>query len=89
MCIRDSIKGVMLKPRGLAAGWGKLDEIRQGIAAVRKAGKPVYAWLATPGMREYYVAAGSGDTFLAAWATAAATKTASAAAHAVPQAQRA
>ncbi|MBL0157594.1 MAG: signal peptide peptidase SppA [Bryobacterales bacterium] len=59
-----NIKGVMLKPRGLAAGWGKLDEIRQGIAAVRKAGKPVYAWLATPGMREYYVAAGADRIFL-------------------------
>lgn len=59
-----NIKGVMLKPRGLAAGWGKLDEIRQGIEAVRKSGKPVYAWLAAPGMREYYVAAAADRIFL-------------------------
>ncbi len=59
-----NIKGVMLKPRGLAGGWGKLDEIRQGIDAVRKSGKPVYAWLSTPGMREYYVAASADRIFL-------------------------
>lgn len=59
-----NIKGVMLKPRGLAAGWAKLDEIRQGVEAVRKAGKPVYAWLATPGMREYYVASAADRIFL-------------------------
>ncbi|NWF82986.1 MAG: signal peptide peptidase SppA [Bryobacteraceae bacterium] len=51
-----AIKGVMLEPRGLAAGWGKMEEIRAGIRKVRRAGKPVHAWLASPGTREYLVA---------------------------------
>lgn len=50
------IKGVLLRPQRMAAGWGKLDEIRAGIEEVRKAGKPVHAWLASPGTREYYLA---------------------------------
>lgn len=29
------------------AGWAKLQELRDGIAAVREAGKPVYAWAET------------------------------------------
>lgn len=50
------IKGVLLRPQRMAAGWGKLEEIRAGIEEVRKAGKPVHAWLASPGTREYYLA---------------------------------
>ncbi|MEJ5367991.1 MAG: signal peptide peptidase SppA [Bryobacteraceae bacterium] len=50
------IKGVLLRPRGLAIGWGKLEEIRNGIEEVRKAGKPVHAWLAGAGTREFYLA---------------------------------
>jgi protease-4 len=50
------IKGVMLRTQRLATGWGKLEEIRAGIEEVRKAGKPVHAWLASPGTREYYLA---------------------------------
>ncbi len=58
------IAGVVLKPRGLSAGWGKIEEIRSGIEAVRKAGKPVYAWLASPGMREYYLASAADKVFV-------------------------
>ncbi|MBI4890464.1 MAG: signal peptide peptidase SppA [Acidobacteria bacterium] len=58
------IQGVVLKPRGLAAGWGKIEEIRAGIETVRKAGKPVYAWLASPGMREYYLASAADKVFV-------------------------
>lgn len=50
------VKGLLLRPRALAVGWGKLEEIRNGIEEVRKAGKPVHAWLADPGTREYYLA---------------------------------
>lgn len=58
------IKGVLIKPRGVAAGWAKLEEIRQGILKVRKAGKPVYAWLLGPGMREYYLASAADRVFV-------------------------
>lgn len=50
------IRGVLVKPGGLAVGWAKLDEIRTGLEQVRKAGKPVHAWLAGAGTREYYLA---------------------------------
>ncbi|QOY85980.1 signal peptide peptidase SppA [Paludibaculum fermentans] len=58
------IKGVLFKPRGLTVGWGKIEEIRQGLELVRKAGKPVYAWLASPGTKEYYAATAADRIFL-------------------------
>lgn len=62
---RDSrIKGVLLKPRGVMAGWAKLEEIRTGVLKVKKAGKPVYAWLIGPGMREYYLATAADQIFV-------------------------
>lgn len=62
---RDTrIRCVLLKPRALAVGWGKLDEIRNGIGKVRKAGKPVYASLMGPGLREYYLASAADRIFL-------------------------
>lgn len=50
------IRGLLVKPGGLAVGWAKLEEIRTGLEQVRKAGKPVHAWLAGAGTREYYLA---------------------------------
>lgn len=58
------IKGVLLRPRGLSVGWGKIEEFRQGLELVRKAGKPVYAYLASPGTKEYYVATAADRIFL-------------------------
>lgn len=59
------VKGVLLRPRGLSVGWGKLEEIRSGIEEVRKAGKPVHAWLAGAGTREYYLASAADRIYLA------------------------
>ncbi len=51
------IKGIVLKPRNLSVGWGKLEELRAEIAQFkRQSGKPVYAYLQTPGMHEYFLA---------------------------------
>lgn len=50
------VQGVVVKAGGIGSGWASLDEVRQGLAEVKKAGKPVYAWLRSPGLREYYVA---------------------------------
>jgi len=52
----DHVKAILLEPRALGVGWAKLDEIRAGLARVRKAGKPIYAYLRNPGAREYYLA---------------------------------
>ena len=48
------IKAVVVQAEGLSAGWGKLEELRSDLAQFRKAGKPVYAYLRTPGARDYY-----------------------------------
>jgi protease-4 len=57
LAAKDSrVKAVMLEPRGVSAGWAKLQEIRHDIAEFKKSGKPVYAFLQSPGSREYYLA---------------------------------
>lgn len=58
------IKAVILQPRGVVAGWGKLQEIRQQIEDFKKSGKPVYAYLEAPGSREYYIATVADRIFL-------------------------
>ncbi len=50
------IKAMVLEPRSLSVGWAKLEELRGDIVNFKKSGKPVYAYLRGPGMREYYVA---------------------------------
>lgn len=63
---RDSrVAGVFISAAGTQAGWAKLDELREGIAALRAANKPVYVWLQTPSMRDYYAASGADKLFLA------------------------
>lgn len=52
----ERIKAILLEPRGVGAGWAKLDELRAGLAEFKKSGKPVYAYLRNPGAREYYLA---------------------------------
>jgi protease-4 len=54
--VDDRIKAVVLMPRSLEAGWGKLDEIRGALAAYRRSGKPLVAYLRSAGTREYYLA---------------------------------
>ena len=58
------IKAVVLQPEGLSAGWAKLEELRLDIDKFRKSGKPVFAYLRQPGMREYYVAASADRIYL-------------------------
>jgi len=52
----NRIKAIVFEPRDLAMGWGKLEEIRGDLENFRKSGKPIYAYLKTPGAREYYLA---------------------------------
>jgi protease-4 len=64
MAAADShIKAVVLEPEGLSAGWAKLEEIRADIQQFRKSGKPVFAYLRTPGTRDYYVALAADRIF--------------------------
>ncbi len=50
------IRAIALEPRGLSVGWAKLEEIRQELLEFKKSGKPVYAYLQSPGSHEYYLA---------------------------------
>src|SRR5450432_455487 len=58
------IKAIALEPEGVAAGWARLEELRMDIERFRKSGKPVYAYLRTPGTREYYLAAAADRIYL-------------------------
>lgn len=52
----NRVKAVVLEPWGLGVGWARLQEIRAGLVNFRRSGKPLYAFLRNPGMREYYLA---------------------------------
>ena len=58
------IKGIILQPEGISAGWAKLEEIRSDVEQFRKSGKPVFAFLRQPGAREYYIALGADRIYL-------------------------
>jgi len=58
------IKAVVLEPGDLDIGWAKMEEIRADLDAFRKSGKPLYAYLRTPGAREYYISAGADRIYL-------------------------
>ncbi|HBY60487.1 MAG TPA: signal peptide peptidase SppA [Solibacterales bacterium] len=63
--VDNRVKAVLLLPRGMATGWAKLQELREAVTEFRKSGKPVYAWLRTPGMREYYLATAAEKIYFA------------------------
>jgi protease-4 len=59
------IKAVVIEPSDLAIGWAKLEEIRADLALFRKSGKPLYAYLKTPGTREYFLGSAAERVYLA------------------------
>lgn len=60
----NRIKALVLEPRGVDVGWARLQELRQEIVEFRRSGKPVYAYLQSPGSREYYLASAADRIFL-------------------------
>ncbi len=59
------IKALVVEPRGLTAGWAKLEELRGDILQFKKSGKPVYAYLRGPGAHEYFVATAADKIYMA------------------------
>jgi len=59
------VKALILEPRGLDAGWAKLEELRAEILAFKQSGKPVYAYLRNATMREYYLATAADKIYMA------------------------
>jgi protease-4 len=57
------INAVVIAPRNLRIGWAKMQEVRESLVAFRKSGKPVYAILRMPGLREYYIATGADKIY--------------------------
>src|SRR5579862_3908273 len=59
------IKAIVLEPRNLSMGWAKLQEVRGDLEQFKKSGKLVYAYLKTPGTREYYLATAANRVYMA------------------------
>ncbi len=58
------IRAIVFEPRDLQIGWAKLQEIHSDLEAFRKSGKPIYAYLKTPGAREYYLATAANRIYM-------------------------
>ena len=58
------IKAVILEPADLSIGWGKMQELRADLEQFKKSGKPVYAFVKTPGAREYYIACAANRIYM-------------------------
>ena len=58
------IRAVVFEPQDLSIGWARMQEIRADIEQFRKSGKPIYAYLKTPGAREYYIATACSKVFM-------------------------
>jgi protease-4 len=58
------VKAVVLEPDSLSVGWGKLEEFRADLVRFKKSGKPLYAFLKSPGGREYYLASTADRIYL-------------------------
>lgn len=59
------IKAVVFEPEGTQIGWAKMQEIRADLEKFRASGKPLYAYLKSPGAKEYYMATACQKIFMA------------------------
>ena len=59
------VTGVILRPTGTAALWGKVQEVRDAIIDFRTSGKPIIAFMEYGGEQEYYLASACDKVFLA------------------------
>jgi protease-4 len=59
------IRAVVFEPEDVSVGWAKMQEIRSDLAAFRKSGKPVYAFLKSPSTRDYYMASACSKIYMA------------------------
>lgn len=61
----DRIKAVVFEPRFLGAGWAKIQQLREDLVRFKKSGKPLVAYLRTPGTAEYYIATACDRIYMA------------------------
>jgi len=58
------IKAIVLEPANPQIAWGKLQELHADLELFRKSGKPVYAYLKSPGTKDYYLATAATRIYL-------------------------
>jgi protease-4 len=62
--VDDRIKTVVVEPRMPSLGWATAQEIRQSLEKFKsESGKPVYAYLRTPRMVDYYIASAADKIY--------------------------
>lgn len=61
---KDSrVEAIVIEPAGLEVGWARLKELRDAIVSFKRSGKPVFAYLRNPGIREYYLASAADQIY--------------------------
>jgi protease IV len=58
------VKALILEIGHVDAGWAKAQEIRENLQNFRKSGKPVFAYMKAPRMREYYIASAADRMYV-------------------------
>jgi protease IV len=58
------VTGVIIRPTGNAALWGKMQEIRAAIVEFKKSKKPIIGYLESGGDQQYYIASACDKVFL-------------------------
>jgi protease IV len=58
------IKAVIVETGRIGAGWGKVQELREGLAAFKRSGKPLVAVMRSPRSREYYLATAADRIYM-------------------------
>ena len=58
------VKAVILETGRVGAGWGKLYELREGLEAFRKSGKPLVAVMRSPNSRDYFLATAADRVYM-------------------------
>src|SRR5579864_5558897 len=58
------IKALVLEPSDLEIGWAKMQELRGDLEQFAKSGKPMVAYLRTPGTREYFLASACSQIYM-------------------------
>jgi protease-4 len=52
------VKGLLLRVDSVDTGWARVQELRDAVAAFGRTGKPSWAFVESPGNREYFLATG-------------------------------
>jgi protease IV len=58
------VTGVVIRPTGTAALWGKVQEVRDAIVDFKSSGKPIVGFLEYGGEQEFYLASACDKVFL-------------------------